>query len=317
MKSHSDLPEQPIPSYDDDSIVVDGSIDWLTCTCKSAKARTELYAQVTYILDQARDLGETIKPWPFKGYKGLKAFGVRWGTREDSDIAMLSGLDARQHWYTFASLAENVSRLDLAVTCELQYPFPNVSTLCYDWICENAHGLKLSTRRYSHIRDLDGGQTLYVGSRASDQFGRLYDKARETQSDELYDRLWRYEVEFKGARAKAVNERLLDRATVPETAKAGNAELMLPACPTPEILGTVYLWFDSRHVHPLFYRTSRHVATEIEARVTSDEASLLWLSRFVRPTVARLQRNGKEDQVFEALQLPNPAFCAGVGTQVE
>jgi hypothetical protein len=289
----------------DGCLTVDGSIDWLTCTVKSPQMRDRLFAEASVIIEQAKALGEVPQGWPFKGYKGLRIFGFRWGTRHDSDIAMLSGLDARQHWYTFASLAENVSRLDLAVTCELQYPLPNVAGMCYDWVLENLKNPELRKRIYSLVRDTNGGQTLYVGSRASDQFGRLYDKARESQADDLNDRLWRYEVEFKGARAKAVNARLLDRATIPETARAGVAEMMLPACPTPEIIGTVYLWFDSRHVHPLFYRTSRRVATEVEARVTSDEISLLWLARFVRPTVGRLIRNGKVEAVYEALELPN------------
>jgi hypothetical protein len=305
MTAHSDADNPELAVIRDGCLTVDGSIDWLTCTTKSEGARRALFSEAQCILEQAKDLGEPPKAWHFKGYQGLSVFGFRWGTRADSDIAMLSAFDARMHWYTFASLAENVSRLDLAVTCELQYPFPNVAGVCYDWIMENLENPELRKRIYSLVRDTNGGQTLYVGSRASDQFGRLYDKARETQSDELNDKLWRYEVEFKGDRAKAVNARLLDRATIPETVRVGVAEMCLPACPTPEIIGTVYLWFDSRHVHPLFYRTSRRVATEIEARVTSDELSLLWLAHFVRPTVGRLMRRGREEAVYKALELPN------------
>lgn len=60
-------------------------------------------------------------------------------------------------------------------------------------------GAQTSIKKYSLITS-NSGQTLYIGSRESEQFIRVYDKAKE-QGDFTSDRI-RIEVELKGQRAK-------------------------------------------------------------------------------------------------------------------
>lgn len=53
-------------------------------------------------------------------------------------------------------------------------------------------------RKYNFVKDSDGGETLYIGSRQSEQFLRIYDKGAEQHTD---DDWLRVELELHGAKA--------------------------------------------------------------------------------------------------------------------
>src|SRR4030067_1398146 len=92
-------------------IVVDdlqAGVDWLTVTVKDQENRVPLYYECARIKDRLISIGERYRPWSFKGHAGYMVAGLRWGTRLDSDIAMLSGADARQNLYLPAVGAPNV-----------------------------------------------------------------------------------------------------------------------------------------------------------------------------------------------------------------
>jgi len=68
--------------------------------------------------------------------------------------------------------------------------------------CKQVEGAKGSARGRKLMEGEDGGRTLYVGSRQSDKFFRIYDKAIETGDR---SRPWtRFELEIKGDTAKKV-----------------------------------------------------------------------------------------------------------------
>src|SRR3989304_5980210 len=129
---------------------------------------------------------------------------LRWGMRTDGCIMMLSGQDAAINWLPALALAQNVTRLDLAVTVSLADPITDVAKRAYAWVLTDPHSCPGKKRKYSYVENSSGGQTVYIGSRASDQFGRLYDKGCESAKDACAPPglLWRYEVEFKAYRAK-------------------------------------------------------------------------------------------------------------------
>lgn len=57
--------------------------------------------------------------------------------------------------------------------------------------------------KYKMIASQDGPETLYLGRRASDRFGRIYDKFAES-SKECYRDCLRYELELKNETARTV-----------------------------------------------------------------------------------------------------------------
>ena len=119
---------------------LESGVDYLTITVQSPSAREDLYARA---IDGIKTNGgdASIKPWNFKGYKGLRCEGLSWGTRDDSDICMLSGYDASAAWDVFLPVAENISRVDLQTTATLTKPWPRLTHTYYDWLTENKRDL--------------------------------------------------------------------------------------------------------------------------------------------------------------------------------
>jgi hypothetical protein len=186
-----------------------------------------------------------------------------------------------------------VTRLDLAATVFLEAPIPDVAKRAYAWILTDPAICFAKRRKYSYVENSAGGQTCYVGSRVSDQFGRLYDKGAESEEEASVDPgwVWRYEVEFKSYRAKKL-------------AKQMEASAKLEKHVVSSKIGElVSMWFRGRGIVPIYNALGAGVSwvTELEARMTDDEASLNWLTVQVRPSVERLLERGRQAEVFEAL----------------
>jgi len=266
-------------------------VDYLTITVQSEKARKDLY---TRALDGIKTNGgdATVKRWDFKGYRGLRCEGLSWGTREDSDICRLSGYDAASAWDVFLPVAENISRVDLQVTTTLTVPWPKLTTMYYDWLTENKKDL--SFKKFLLLTGSDDGSTLYIGSRLSDQFGRIYDKGVESQLGTPAGKVWRFEVEFKNTRAGRVAEQLrsyIGTERVNSSAVGGR------------ILSTTKIWFCARGCPVLWDAAAQPMLLDVVARVTSDDILLNWLSSQVRPSVGRLRDRGKLNETLKALGL--------------
>jgi hypothetical protein len=270
------------------------SVDWLTVTCKDVELQRRVHSEAIRLMSMLKAAGNVQKPWNFQGYKGWACKGLRWANREDSSICMLSGEAASLNWPVMLAWAGNVTRLDVAVTIDLVEPRTLVASGAYEFLFPRpGDRAERGVRKYSLVVNSAGGETLYVGSRASDQFGRLYDKGREMTDDELKlptGKLWRYEVEFKGDRASRIGEQMLASARRDESTA------------TEDIGATVYNWFLSRGIGPI-WKPDKGVAfsTEVYAKLSDDDITLHWLATGVSPSVARLMENGRGTEVLNAL----------------
>jgi DNA relaxase NicK len=283
-----DIPDQERPTV----VGLVTGVDWLTITAKSPDARRAMMLESERLADALQQIGEELRDWRFCGYVGKRIGSLRYGFRSDSSLIMLSGQDAFANWQAFVDMAENVTRLDLAVTVETDIPWIGLVSRLYAWMTyDNPDGRATDGRKITKIENNAGGATLYIGSRASDQYGRLYDKAAESGIEELRQRLWRYEVEFKRDRAGKALKGLVRayRESAVDHVQA--------------IRNTVWTWFDCRNCPPIFDRNGDALSLELEARVTSTEATLQWLSRQVAPSIARLATAGYLRQACEALGL--------------
>lgn len=272
---------------------VSSSVDFLTITVSKHEKALLLMQEAQRLKADLEGCGWKVKKWGMKGYVGYRIAGMAWGMRHDGCIMMLSGQDAAINWLPALALADNVTRLDLAATIFLQSPFINVAKRAYARLITDPTLCQTKKRRYSYVENSAGGQTCYVGSRSSDQFGRLYDKGCESSEEAITPPgwVWRYEVEFKSYRAKKL------AAQMEKT-----AELELESVPDT-ISHLVFNWFRARGIPPIWndVATDTNWVLELEARITDDEAALSWLTVQVRPSVERLIGNGREAEVFEAL----------------
>lgn len=252
---------------------LESGIDWVTLTCRSEDPRLKKFRSVVHTARdvQTKTTREPQQSWRMRGYHGWSVSGLSWGAREDGDIIVASGPTANVYWKLFHRFSTNVSRLDLQVTILLEEANHDLVNDYY------------TNRPFDHrpmftwLQNSGGGQTLYVGSRRSDQFGRIYDKGIESCSGLPQGQLWRYEVEYKSARAKAMAHNLF------VTCCARN-----PARET--IQSTIWQWFADRECRPAFrpLPNGDPILVSLKATDESTERKLTWLQLQVRPTVHQL-----------------------------
>src|SRR5215208_6729754 len=175
--------------------LISAGVDWITCTARGKDARRALQAQVEPILQQEASAGVEVSVARLRDYVGWKVPGVVYGTRDADDLCILSASHAARLWKNVALAATNVSRLDLQATVWTHGEQPALSR----WYYQRVRRQKPSRgkpRTYSLIQTHPHGDTLYVGKRQSDCYGRVYDYATAHKTAPART-VWRYEVEFK------------------------------------------------------------------------------------------------------------------------
>jgi DNA relaxase NicK len=217
-----------------------------------------------------------------RGYNGLHCGRVRWGLRVDGEILQISGDLAATEAQTAGKLADNCSRIDLAVTVKVDPVYPGLELAHWKehLAAYNREGRKASA---TLVQSDDGGSTFYLGKRTSDVMLRVYDKAVES-GEERYAGCHRYELEIKGDRGL----RMLQDLT---------------ASPDPSGLcrDVVYSWAEGHGLCPIFdSATHVHLVPGLRRRSDTD-TKLAWLSAAVRPTVDWLREFGHQAKVLHAL----------------
>lgn len=259
------------------------SVDWLTMTVKRSQARNDLSKKAYDFLEESIETGSDVGQWEKHGYTGWYCNGARWGRRDADDLMQLSSDTAGHYWLEYLALADNVSRIDLAVTLKFDQNNARLVAKQFEQLKEESERTKLICK-YSRTEGLKEGYTLYVGSRSSAQFGRLYDKQAESHNAEHWLNCLRWEVEFKKPLAWEVAQNL---ASSPHRDQL--------------IYQRVYGWFTDRYVYVPDLGSAKVAPLAIPRKVLPDDKRLAWLARQVRPTVEKLQARGLDLEVKKAL----------------
>lgn len=274
-----------LPHLTSEDYIISANVDWLTVTSRSDRIGMSWQERFMKIVKEDRMSGGIgpDKKWKALGYEGKSANGIRWGYSDKLGwIVILSGHISSKHWRGFVGNAVKATRIDLAVTVALGVEMLDLPRKYYEEI--ESQGQR--KRTYSLVQNTNQGQTLYVGSRQSDRFGRVYDKGVESKTAPPGMK-WRYEAEFK----KPVSEQVKKALLCTREKSVG------------KIVGTVYDFFAYRLVKPLFSRSSDGIRIASETRVTTVQKRLTWLSTQVRPTVQQLILAGYTGEMVEALGL--------------
>lgn len=179
------------------------NVDYLTLTIRSDVPEHE-YRSFCELgeraLAGADDLGER-KHAGVHGYYGEKVGPVFFGRRPDGAMVRTSGPLATEVIKYARPPKTSCTRVDVALTAWFDADDPLRAVRTRDDLTRQFDAGEVRPRRRMTLIDGCGnGDTLYVGSRTSDQVGRLYDKWKESNNNR-YKWAWRYEVEFKGERA--------------------------------------------------------------------------------------------------------------------
>lgn len=260
-------------------------IDWLTLTATDPKRRAQMYKLGLVMLTDASADGNERKDWHWRGYTGQHCAGVTSGDREDSSILQLGGIVADEQFLPAWSTADGCTRIDLAVTVKVVGGSGNWGTINYGEFCKwrDTNG---NPPKGSLITGTDGGCTAYVGSRISDVYGRLYDKAAESGRPEYTD-CWRYEVEIKGQPASR---------TAGYLAACGDRSDWIRRAVSIHFCKRGFRGFGAGDCTPV---------QRFGVRPASDDTTRLkWLSEQVKPVVDRLIDKGLVSEVVRSLGLP-------------
>lgn len=260
-------------------------VDWVTMTTNNDIIGVEWYTiYVNYRKEMLQEANEE-KPWNNGFYAGLKIAKMRWGYSENIGyILIVSGADAERMWQRLQPTNGRVTRLDLCVDFVMKNPSQEAD-IAYHKLTRKGEKI---IRRYSLFVNNAGGTTCYLGSRHSQQFGRLYDKGIEAGTHEKGLK-WRAEVEYKKPLSGYIAKLLAEKK--PETRGAA-------------IMNTVTAWFDERGA-PLanLKAGGKPLLATVEQRITTADRKLAWLRTQVAPTVIQLVEAGYGRKVLKCLLL--------------
>lgn len=262
--------------------VLECNVDWMTATVRHGTEQRALARLADdWLLDRGAE-GYRVHGWKWNNYSGSQTDGISFGSREDGWIVRLSGPMATRHWLTVATWAHNISRFDIQTTLlsgehRDEHAQCGFTKLALD---PRVTSGVVSTK---YIESTPDGSTLYVGSRASDRFFRLYDKTAESSFD-YPERSWRYEIEYKGDRAKRVADGI-------------RAERH----PTQAIFDCLQTAYSSYGLTIPADRPGWEWRDANIAHTSDDTRRLGWLKRCIRPMAVKLSEAYGTDLVMQAL----------------
>lgn len=258
-------------------------VDWLTCS-KTGGVRGSLFETTAQLLLlEGIGRGDTPKLGSWQGYAGLQSSNAFVGMAGDNALVRLSGPHKPAHVCKLIRAADNVSRIDLQMTVELDPPDPMFGKIEFRQLAafEGNPGRKPIV---TVIHNTHGGHTNAVGSRLSDAYGRSYDKGIESGNVER-GKFVRYEVEYKRHLAKKVSEQIaLSGKVVDDAARS------------------VYRYWVKKGVQPLAKEPSGGLIDQGHPARCEPEY-LGYLSRNVRTPVRRAIELHGLHPVLEALGL--------------
>lgn len=266
------------------------NVDWLTVTTKKEDVGADLYKIMVDYKSNSRGSEMLWGDRSFYGYEGVGSSHVFWGYHNRNGyILQLKGDVAHAHFGQLKGTLANVTRMDIAVTIELNNPIIGLGNRYYNKILNDG---RLS-RKLTEVKNSQGGNTLYIGSRSSSQMGRIYDKGAQMGGDA--GRIWRYEVELKKPRALPTAQ--VFWGMLGEGVTFSSVESTLAHW--------VHEWFLARGVKCPWRRDAKSDFGKIRVEYgqTDKDKKLQWLRSQVRPSVQWLFSNGFTDETLEALGL--------------
>lgn len=267
--------------------IVEIGCDWLRFTTPdiTVAAKMETIAETAW-LDEFAQKGKR-KNKSMLGYDGWGSEHLFFGSRNDGWFIQLTSSLAHSYMDDLLQLDANCTRIDLQFVVKHDYDnhsFGKTELLIAEEMretgeCESKAGLLLIDGRGKT------GDTVQIGKRVSDKFGRLYDKWRESGED-VYENCWRYEVEYKGDVARFIAASL--------RRNSGTNAILGIVCTQYHNWGFSMNKYTYRDAELYSYKRSRY----------DSDKTVDWLAKQVNPSVQKLLSVGyTRDELMTILGL--------------
>ena len=180
--------------------LIDAGIDYVRLTSQEdhCKSRMFEYFRKIALVDEAA--GGKIEKGGIFGFYGQKSRHALFGDRKDWSLVQASGRFAKDA-LVLARPGIQASRIDVQVTMRVEDGSVSEAVReAYNNACDVPCG-KHRPRDVKMTESRRKAQTVYIGSRFSDIYVRIYDKEAESGQEE-YKNCIRFEVEIKGRASK-------------------------------------------------------------------------------------------------------------------
>lgn len=273
--------------------VIEAGIDYFAMTltkgANNAASWQSACRDAIYLLSQH---GNTIREGTFRGYDGHWCGGAFAGHREADAYIHVPGSWAARLWGPLYRDDAHYSRLDLQATVRFAQEDNDYGNKALSIaVASNLQRPRAQQRKITQWSDADGGYTLYIGSRTSNHYCRLYNKAAASE-EECYAKCWRFEVELHNESATKAAQYIFNGSKSQSRAAAS----------------TVWQYYRDRGVQPPYSREGEDNAVLPVARPQTDlERKLKWLETQVAPTVRLLLEHAPRDIVLAAIGIADAA----------
>jgi len=240
----------------------------------------------------AQKAGNKVKPYKNNQYIGWQIASMRYATMYNKIDTLLSvtGDLAEVTLEEMLGFTLRASRVDIAATFFFTTPIPDFASQCYDARMAMGEAGKVPRKQWKLIQS-ENGDTLYVGTRGTGKFIRVYDKSFQYSGTSERGYIWRFEMEYgvgyadtlwQQLRIELENERSIQDYMIKRLwGDCYQKGIMLPV--KVEALDTTELRKDKRP--------------------TDKDRYLSWMNKTVRPVVQWMIAMGYGEEVSEALGL--------------
>lgn len=244
-------------------------IDYVTLTSTHNGAKSAYKKYFMDVANRDRQLGYKTVAGGAYGFYGQRTRHALLAEREDRAMLQVSGYEA-QRTDSLMKHEGHCTRLDIQVTVQCEEgEVPQILEYLYN--ASKTHPLARGHQpTLKRIEGQGGTETVYIGSRKSDVFIRLYDKGLESGEEE-YKNCVRLEVELKGKVANSVWIHCKDEGV-------GTRYLLQVLKHTLETRGVDVDWF----TFPVDGRKPPH------KEKTRDEVTMYWWEHQVAPSIKRI-----------------------------
>lgn len=263
--------------------LLDAGIDWITATQYRGIEGRNFREVSERLIEEQRVAGRVVRRATLRDYTGWRGEHLFVGMRDADALITASADVAAHHWKTITQAARNVSRLDLQASVWTHGEQPALARMAYQKL-KRSPAKRGRPRSFTLIRTHPQGETLNVGKRQSDSYGRLYDWSSAHKQGEAQT-IWRYEVEFKRHLA------LTHSSTLSATDSPGEHVAQL-----------VYQWFDTRGVRPTYDLEGDRFSNGYSLKEPTRD-TLAWFRSSVSKTVQKAINTHGLDAVLLALGL--------------
>lgn len=264
-------------------------VDYLTVVGHSDEAVDAMRTIAFSLIEVEQSAGAFSRPLGFAGYEGFQTGSVYYGERPDGCVVRIGGHLAAAHYKRLLEVSDNVTRIDLQSTCQLDGDVSKFIRHQFATHRRYSNRFKKAPRPSLFI-GRDDSCTMYSGSRSSDRYGRIYDKGVESGLSQ-WQNCVRFEVEFKGKRARRIAHGLSE----------GIIDLLV-------LSHTVWQFFAERgllmRLESIFSTSLDFLKSSlVRAKRLDCDRLLAWIHKSVRPSISRLKSRGFSGRLSLALGL--------------